>query len=47
MGRITNVDENVLTLDLGDRVRVKVMRSHILGSQAKPSDETSSKDEKK
>jgi preprotein translocase subunit YajC len=47
MGRITNVDSNVLTLDLGDRVRVKVMRSHILGSQPKPSDEKSDKDEKK
>ena len=47
MGRITNVDSNVLTLDLGAGVRVKVMRSHILGSQPKPDDEKSDKDEKK
>ncbi len=43
LGKITQVEKDVLTLDLGDRVRVKVMRSHIAGTQ--PSAEETS-DEK-
>lgn len=49
MGKITHVDQDVLTLDLGDRVRVKVMRTHVLGLQPKPGEKKSDddKDDKK
>jgi len=32
-GRVTAVSERTITLDIGDRTRVKVLRSHIIGSQ--------------
>ena len=33
LGKITNVEQDVLTLDVGSRVRIKVMRSHVQGPQ--------------
>ncbi|MBH24140.1 MAG: preprotein translocase subunit YajC [Myxococcales bacterium] len=32
-GRVTAVSERTITLDIGDRTRVKVLRSHVIGSQ--------------
>ena len=48
VGRITNVEKEILTLDLGDRVRVKVMRTHVLGLQPRPGEDAKTeKDTKK
>ncbi|MEO1271201.1 MAG: preprotein translocase subunit YajC [Myxococcota bacterium] len=32
-GRVTAVSDRHITLDIGDRTRIKVLRTHILGSQ--------------
>jgi preprotein translocase subunit YajC len=35
-GRVTGITENVVTLEVADKVRIKVQRSHVAGTKPKP-----------
>ncbi len=49
LGKITRVESDVVVLDLGDRVKVRVLRAQILGPQVKdkPSTDGDNDDSKK
>ncbi len=40
-GKVTGITENVVTLEVGDKVRIKVQRGNIAGAKPKPAGEKS------
>ena len=40
-GKVTGITENVVTLEVADKVRIKVQRSNIAGARPKPAGEKS------
>lgn len=46
-GKITGVSDNVITIEISDRVRVKVLRSMVLSRQETALTEESAEDDKK
>ena len=39
-GRVTGITDNVVTLEIADRVRIKIQRANISGAKAKPVEKT-------